>query len=336
MQKNTLITISKRTGFSISTVSRVLNGKATKSRISNETVKIITEEAKKCNYTPSLLAKSLRTSKTHTIGLLIPSIENPYFANIASIVICEAKKCNYTVVLMDTMESEENEQAGIASLRARQVDGIIVAPCGQDPSYLEDIDQNDIPVVLIDRYFEHTTLSYVCTNNYQGSYDAVNLLIKNGHKNILCIQGVQHSMPSKERIKGYLAALKNNGLIHKKRIVGSDFSIRNGYLETKLVLNDSDVPTAMFVMSNTILLGAIKAIRESNLKVPEDISIVSFDNHTYLDFLDPAITRISQPIREIGTLSIKILTQKMETHKPVNAKIQLPPELVLGKSIKQI
>lgn len=332
MKKETLITISERTGYSVSTVSRVLSGKANKYRISDKTIAIISEEARNCNYTPSLLAKGLRTSKTHTIGLLVPSIENPYFSNIASIVISEARKIGYTIVLVDTMEDENNEREGVESLLARMVDGIIVVPSGQDPEFLENVDKHT-PVVLIDRHYEPTSLSYVTTNNYEGGLEATKYLIGFGHRDILCIRGVHHSTPARERERGYLEALRQSGLEDKARVAGNDFTIQNGYLETKLALNGSKPPTAIFAMSNTILLGAIKAIRESALRIPDDISIVSFDNYTYLDYLDPAITRVGQRINEMGTLAIKLLLQRLEGGNVETAKIQLIPQLIVCNSV---
>ena len=267
-KKSTIVSISERTGFSVSTVSRVLNGKAELARISKSTVEAIQEEAKRCNYRPSLLAKGLRTSKTDTIGLVIPSMENLYFANLASTIIRDARAYGYTTVTVDTMEDEHNERNGIESLLARNVDGIIVTPCGQDPEWLENI------------------------NRY---------LLNNGHENILCIQGTPYSMPVRERVRGYIDALRDKGLDARARIVGDSFSIQNGYLETKLALNSPSRPTAIFALSNTILLGAIKAIKESELVMPDDISAVTFDNNTFLDFIDPPITRMSQPENEIGT-----------------------------------
>ncbi len=335
MQKETLITISARTGFSVSTVSRVLSGKANKYRISDKTVTAITEVARKYNYTPSILAKGLRTSKTHTIGLLVPCIDNPHFANIASIVIAEARKAGYTIVLVDSMESEELEREGIESLLARIVDGILVVPSGREPEFLEMVDR-ETPVVLLDRHFEPTTLSYVTANNYQGGFEATKYLIDFGHKDILCIRGVHHSMPTRERERGYMEALRQNGLQDRANIAGNDFSIDNGYLEAKLALNGVKPPTAIFAMSNTILLGIVKAIRESSLRIPDDISIVSFDNNIYLDYLDPAITRIGQRINEIGALAVKILLQRIEGGGSNDAKIQLSPQLIVGNSVSAI
>jgi LacI family transcriptional regulator len=333
MAKETLQTISERTGFSVSTVSRVLSGQAAKYRISDNAVEIITKEAKKSNYTPSLLAKHLRTGKTQTIGLLIPAIDNPYFANIASVIIAEAKNHGYTIILVDTMENEANEREGLDSLLSREVDGIMLAPSGSERAYMERINDTQTPIVLIDRFYDSTTLPYITTNNYQGAFDAVQYLADGGHRDILCIQGVPHSMPVRDRVRGYLDALKKNGLEKHARIVGNNFSIQNGYLEVRLALNLPSRPTAIFAMSNTILLGAVRAIRESGLEIPRDISIISFDDNTYLDFMNPAITRVSQPINEIGSLAVKILMDSFENGKRSDAQIQLSPRLIVRNSV---
>ena len=206
MSKETLISIAQRTGFSVSTVSRVLSGQAAKYRISEKTVALIAREAERCNYTPSLLAKGLRTSRTDTLGLLIPSIDNPYFAHIASIIVHEARAKGYKVILIDTSEDERNEREGVRSLLSRKVDGILIAPAGDDPAFLEAT-AHQTPVVCIDRHFAKTSLPYVVTDNLRGGREATQHLIDRGHRRILCIQGVRHSIPSADRVRGYRQAL---------------------------------------------------------------------------------------------------------------------------------
>ena len=271
--KETLVTISKRTGFAISTVSRVLNGQAEKYRISRKTVELILAEARRCDYTPSLLAKGLRMKRTNTLGLLIPQVSNPYFADIASAIIREARSHGYTVMVVDTMENEENEQEGIRTMLSRRVDGIVAVPCGRTPDHLEKVDRS-VPVMLVDRSFERTSLPYVCTDNYRGGVEATRILLQRGHRRIACIQGVPHSMPNRRRVQGYLDALRQAGLQEEAIITGDAFSLENGYRQTKLAVAGPDRPTAIFALSNTILLGAVKAIRESGLRIPEDISVV--------------------------------------------------------------
>ena len=235
MKKETIISLSQRTGFSVSTVSRVLSGQAADYRISAKTIALIESEAKRCGYTPSLLAKGLRTNRTHTIGLVVPCIGNPYFAMIASVVTAEAKRLGYTIIIVDSVESEADEQAGIRSLLSHKVDGIIVVPCGNDPSLLESVNAAT-PVVLIDRHYDNSELSYVCTDNYQGSVEAVRYLVACGHRDILCIRGNLQSSPVKARVKGYLDVLQDAGLADRAMVRGASFSVDNGYLETKLAL----------------------------------------------------------------------------------------------------
>ena len=330
--KETLATIAERTGFSITTISRVLSGKAEKYRISKNNAAIIIAEAKKRNYTPSFAAQSLRTNKTNTIGLLLPSVANPYFANMSSVIISEAKNRNFTTIVLDSMENEENQNSGAKILLSRRVDGIIAAPCGADASMLEKINTN-IPVILIDRHYENSKLPCVTTNNYKGGKDATSILISSGHKNIACIQGVITSLPNKRRVKGYLDALKEAGLDKYATVVGNNFSVQNGYVETKLLMEKTPRPTAIFALSNTIVLGAIKAIRETELKIPEDISIISFDNNIYFDYMTPAISRVSQPVEEMSKLATKLLFECIDQKKRITSHLEIAPSIIRRNSI---
>lgn len=331
--KTTLETISRTTGFSKSTISRVLNGKAFLNRIPATTVESILTAAKECGYTPNLVAHNLRSNKTNTIGLLIPSIANPYFADIASVVIAEAQRIGYTTIVTDTMEDSRIQDASVTTLISRMVDGIIIVPCGDNPKFLEQTNERCMPVVLIDRYYENSTLPYVVTNNFQGGYYATNFLIKNGHSDIACIQGSPSATPNKKRIEGYLSALEEAGIRDKAIIVGNDFSSQNGYLETKLLLNEEKHPSAIFALSNTIGLGAIKAIREAGLKIPDDISIISFDNNLYLDYFTPPVTRIGQMVDEMGKMAVKLIHESISNHRIVTSQIELSPEIVLRESV---
>ena len=311
MKKETLVSIAERSGCSISTVSRVLSGNAAKYRISQRTVARVTEEVKRCNYTPSLLAKGLRTNRTDTIGLLIPNIENSFFAGVAGVVIRESRNYNYKVVVVDTQEDERNEQDGLSALLARRVDGIVAAPCGSNSELFASVQEGGMPLVLIDRYLPDAgMLSYVTTDNYRGAVMATEYLLENGHRRIACIQGTPHSMPVRDRVRGFGDTLRAHGLGDRIVVTGEDFSVQNGYLETKLALAQAERPTAIFALSNLILLGVVKAVHESGLRIPDDISVVSFDDNMLFNYLDPAITCIGQPTDEIGTLAVKLLIRR--------------------------
>jgi len=337
MKDLTLQSIAQKCSCSISTVSRVINGNSKKYRISKATAERVMAEVTASGYIPPFTALSLRRGGSRMIGLLLPSVANPYFAEMASSIVSELYKYDYTVILVDTMEDENKLNESARSLLLRRVEGIIAVPCGDSPDVLEQIG-NEIPVVLIDRFYENTSLSYVTTNNFKGGQDGTAQLIQAGHKDIVCIQGKRDSMPNRERVDGYMQAMKEAGLESRARVIGDEFSVQNGYLETKVLLNGSSLPSAIFALSNTILLGVLKALKESRMRIPEDISIVSFDDNLYMDYLTPSMTRIGQPVDNMAKLAVKILCDRLMQQYDAKAvsQIRLMPSLILGESVARI
>ena len=173
----------------------------------------------------------------------------------------------------------------------------------------------------------------MATNNWQGGFDGTNILLRSGHRKIACIQGNLDSTPNRRRIEGYRAALRKAGLEEEERIVGNDFTVQNGYIETRLLLGSPERPTAILALSNTIGLGAIRAIREAGLRIPEDISIVSFDNNIYLDYLVPAVTRIGQRVEEMGRMAVKLLLESIRGQRKIGSQIELSTETILRDSV---
>lgn len=330
MKATTLKTISDATGFSVTTISRVLNGKSEQYRISKTSADAIIAEAKKCNYPFESTSQNLRNKDSKTIGLLIPYISNPYFADLASIIISEFDKNGYSIVVIDTMEDSSRMIEGIKSMIQRKVAGIIVVPCGKYSKEFDTLSKR-IPMVVLDRYYEESTLPYVVTNNYQGGFSATSKLIEKGHRKIACIQGVSSSSPNRERVQGYIDAMKSAGLEEEINVTGNDFTIHNGYVETKLLLSMEERPSAIFALSGTILLGSVKAVRESGAMIPEDIEYVSFDNNTFLDYLMPSISRINQPIEAMATLAVKILLDRISGENHFNSQIRLSPSFISGE-----
>lgn len=335
MKKDTLLSISKRTGYSVSTVSRVLSGKGKQYRIGDKTIDYITGVARSCNYTPDLIAQSLRTRKTNTIGLTIPSIDNPFFANLSGVIINHLKASGYNIIISDTMECEDNEISALNSFLSRKVDGIIAVPVSSSPAFLESVSRS-IPVVLIDRYFEETTLPYVCTDNYNGGYMATEYLINKGYREILAIQGVRSSMPNKERLRGFFQAVDDHKDLGVTRLTGGNsFSVDNGYNETMAAFKAGCRPDAIFAFSTTILLGVIKALRELDKRIPDDVAVISFDNNRFLDYLDPSVTRVEQPVSVIGKLvadNIVKMVENDDRDSLPQSQILIRPVLIEGQS----
>lgn len=336
MKKSSITDIAEMTGLSITTVSRVLSGKAEQYRIGKKSQQKIKAAAEKLNYVPNHFAANLRTGKSETIALIVPSLNNPFFAGIASYINAEVRKLGYITIIADSAEDPEIERIAIQQLQARNIEGLIIAPCGIDSDHIKQLHDKGLPVICIDRYFENLDIPYVSTDNYHGAFSATSHLISNGHKNIVCIQGVKTSTPNKFRVKGFKEAMEKANL-NTYDVVGDDFTVQNGYLETKLILQKKTQPTAIFALSNTIAMGVIKAIKEEGLKIPEDISIITFDDHPYLDFLSTPLTCVAQPVDDISKIAIKFLLTKLKNEDEIKTnQVLLKPTIKFKDSVQRI
>lgn len=333
--KPNIVDIASKSGFSITTVSRVLNGKADKYRISKETQQKIKNTAEELNYIPNEFARNLRTGKSKTIALIVPSLKNPFFAEIASAINTEVRKYNYITLIGDSDDNIGNEKKEILYLSSRNLDGMIIVPCGDEWEHLEKIQRKGIPLICIDRYFEGADLSFVSSDNYEGAYSATKYLIEQGHTSIACIQGVRHSIPNIQRVKGFVDALINSG-ITSYSVTGDAFSEQNGYLETKLLLQQKEKPTAIFAFSNTIAMGCIKALKEEKVKLPEDISLLTFDENPYLNFIEPPLTCISQPVEDICKIAVKMLFSNILEHDITPKRVLLKTQLKVRSSVRNL
>ncbi len=333
--KPNIVDIASKSGFSITTVSRVLNGKADKYRISKETQQKIKSMAEELNYIPNEFARNLRTGKSKTIALIVPSLKNPFFAEIASVVNSEVRKYNRITIIGDSDDNIDNEKTEVLHLSSRNLDGMIIVPCGDEWEHLEKIQRKGIPLICIDRYFEGADLSFVSSDNYEGAYSATKYLIEQGHTSIACIQGVRHSIPNIQRVKGFVDALINSG-ITSYSVTGDAFSEQNGYLETKLLLQQKEKPTAIFAFSNTIAMGCIKALKEEKVKLPEDISLLTFDENPYLNFIEPPLTCISQPVEDICKIAVKMLFSNILEHDITPKRVLLKTQLKVRSSVRNL
>lgn len=327
--------IATETGLSISTVSRVLNGKAVQYRIGKKSQEKILAVAKELNYVPNLFAANLRTGKSNTIALIVPSLNNPFFANLASTLNAEIRQFGYTTIISDSDENIEVEELEIQQVISRNVEGLIIAPCGNKWEHLKKLHDKGFPIICIDRYFKELDIPYVSTDNYNGAYTATKYLIENGHTLIAAIQGVKQSTPNKLRVEGFKDAMEEQG-IKNYTIVGDDFTMQNGYLETLLLLQQKEKPTAILTFSTTIAMGCMKALKELNVAIPNDISIITFDDHPYLDYLSTPISCIAQPVSDISKMAVKFLLARINKEKVKKDQILFKPEIKFKKSIGRI
>jgi len=334
-QKVSITDIANKTGLSITTVSRVLSGKAQKYRIGKKSQQKIKDVAEELNYIPNHFAANLKSGRSRTVAIIVPSLTNPFFAGIASEINAEVRRFDYITIIGDSDESFEIEKLELQQMMSRNIEGLIIVPCGNHWEHIKKLHDQGLPVVCIDRYFEELDIPYVSTDNYEGAYIATKYLIENGHSVITCIQGIQQSTPNRLRVKGFKDALEEEGII-SYIVVGDDFSVQNGYLETKLLLQQKQIPTAIFALSNTIALGCVKALKEKNIRIPEDISLITFDEHPYLDYLETPITCIAQPVSDISKLAIKFLFSRINNNEDNINQVLLKPEMKLKKSVRRI
>jgi len=335
---NSIKSLAETMDLSVCTISRVLSGQARKYRISEKTEEAVLAKAAQLDYTPDLTAKSLRLKKTKTLGLIVPDISNQFFSTLARHVELEARKGGYSIILCDSGKSTLTEIESLQLLNSRNVDGIIISPVGQVGSHFEALYKKGMPIVIVDRYFSKMKIPCVTSDNYKASVEAVSYLIENGHKKIACIQALQDCSLNMDRVNGYRDALKAHHIeVDESLIVGNEFDEHNGYIEAKLLLKRNPRPTAIFSVGSSITFGAIRAINEEGLTVPEDISILSFDEQPYFAYLNPPLTAVAQENALMGEISVKLLLAQLDTgniNKP--DYVVLPAKLNIRKSVKRI
>ncbi|MEA1897495.1 MAG: LacI family DNA-binding transcriptional regulator [Bacteroidota bacterium] len=334
IMKSPVITIkelAKLLDLSPTTVSRVLSGNAKKYRISDATEKLVKKTAKQYQYEPNQIARNLRLKETNTIGLVIPDISNLFFANLARIIEIELRKRGKLILLSDTHDNSDLEIETLMFLFGKKVDGMLIAPVGLKSEHLQRF--THVPMVMIDRYFTKLSVPYVSTDNFAGAYVATEYLINKNHSQIACIQGLVNAISNKERVRGFQKAIDDYGISSENiKIWGTDFSIENGYNTAKKLLVQASPPTAIFTLGNQIAIGAMRAIKENGLKIPKDISIISFDDQAYFDLTSPPLTTIRQPIDLIGQEAVRILFDLIDGKK-TESKL-LPAKLIERSSVE--
>lgn len=332
----TLKQIAKDLNISVSTVSRILNGKGKKSRISNATAETVLKYAEEVGYAPNLIAKGLQATQTFTLGLMVPNIANPFFAIMAKNIERWASREHYSIILVDSGEDVEKEKIQVKTMMGRKVDGLIVAPVGDSYQHFNKIKKQKIPLVFIDRYFSDSGIPYMTSENYKGAFNATSELIRNGHRRICLISGSPANELVQERTNGYVDALKQANIgVAKELVVGRAFSVQNGFESTKCVLQLKKPPTAILAMNNLIGFGVLKAVKELGLKIPDAVSLIIFDDNPYLSLLNPSISTVRQNSEKIGEMAVKaILTEIKKDFNITSMKI--PTELIIRESVRDI
>lgn len=337
----TIREVAKRAGVSCATISRVINNSdIVKDKTRDHVIKII----KEMGFAPNEVARSLSKNETKTIGVVVPDINNPFFGDVIKGVSMLADKHHLNILLCDTNEDTEKEKNSLHMLKEQRIRGIIIGPASDknefNSEYLSILENMGIPIVLVGRDVKYSNFDGVFIDNVQGACDGVTALIQNGHKKIAIIAGPEDSKPGRERLGGYLKAMTMNGLdVSEDYIFRGNFKLESGYEFTRQILKMEDRPTAIFTCNNMMTLGCIKAIMEIDLKIPDDIALVGFDEIEILNIFNMHISVISRPTLEMGVIAMEMLLERLnkkESGGSASKRVTLMPELICKGSERLI
>jgi LacI family transcriptional regulator len=331
----TLEQVAQAAGVSASTASRALAGKARECRISEKTELAILKAAKGLGFRPSHVARSLRTQRTNLIGLLVPDASNPFFAAIARKATIHAERQGLSTLLADSHDSIEHEKDLLTHLQSRQVEGFIICPIGDCSSHLKSLEESGANVVVVDRCFHDVRLVTVTSENEGGAYAATGAIISKGHRQIGCLQGRPGTSTNEERLTGFRRALEANQIRSDANFIrGDDFSEDSGYRATCELLDNHPEITALFALSNQNALGALRAFGERKLHVPQNISLITFDDAPFSEYLAAPLSVIRQDVEAIGTRAAELLIEQIRTDIRQDELLhRIPVQLILRDSI---
>ncbi|MBM7556290.1 LacI family DNA-binding transcriptional regulator [Halanaerobacter jeridensis] len=327
----TIRDVATEAGVSEATVSRVINNSA---RVTYQTKEKVTQAIDELNYSPNANARHLRRSETKLIGLVIPDIWNPFFGGIVRGVEDLARNNDYNVVLLNTSGLLARERKCINVLKDRRVDGLIYMGKTYDQQRIDLLSNCDFPIVIISR--EENEIDYPTVNidNYQAAYDMTNYLIEEGYQKIAFIGGPEEDKTAGlKREKGYRQALADNELqFDFDLMVKGDFTLQSGYQGIAEILKQNIVPDAVFAANDEMAVGAMKYIREQGYSIPEDIAVAGFDNISLVDYVEPRLTTVVQPVYELGQTGIKTLLKLIKGEELEDNNIVLDYDIEVRES----
>jgi DNA-binding LacI/PurR family transcriptional regulator len=325
--KVTIYDVAKKAGVSIATVSKVINNTG---NISEKTRKKVLAVTKKLDFYPNVMASALMGKKTKTIGLLIPDLANPFFSELARNIEDSANELGYNLIMCSTDYLTEKENKYLALLKQKNVDGFILASGFEDLTKVQELIEANIPVSIIARDSPMIPINTVAIDDFMGGYQATSYLISLGHENIGII--ARDVWSNRERVRGYRQALEDNGIKAPGNFeYTKEISIVWGKKITQNYLNSANPPTAIFTCNDLLAIGAIHAAREYGISVPEQLSVIGFDDTMLATLIAPTLTTMAQPIQIMGKEIMELMVGMIERNESIK-RITLMPELVERES----
>lgn len=332
----TMREVARMAGVSVQTVSHVVNQTGS---ISSRTRSRVQKAIERLKYRPHPIARSMRTRETRLIGLLVLDITNPVLSHISSEVEAAAHASGYRVLLYNAHHDARLEQESLESFAERFVDGLIIVNAVDQNRTFAWLKEGAISTVLVD-CLATAKLPSVTMDNFQGAYLATEHLIKLGHKDIAHLPGALSLEVARQRLAGYKQALADFKLAKREWVMNPVNDLWNyeaGYLATKKMLEKKKHPTAIFVAGDQMAIGAYRAVAEAGLSIPEDISVVGFDDIEAASYTTPPLTTVRQPFKNIASQAFNLLLELLErSKKSGRSQIVLPPELIVRSSTRSL
>jgi len=329
--KTTIHDIARELKITSGTVSRALNDSP---RISDETRRLVKEKAKELNYQRNRIASSLRSGKSNTIGVMIPSAQMNFFGSVVHGIEMMASSKGYNILLYQTEETTQLEKKAIETFLGARVDGILasIAKETTDFSHFKDLSKKAIPLVLFDRTIVDFNVPSVVIDDYKGAFMATEHLIKKGYRRIAHVSGPQQLTNFNNRLLGYLGALKaNNIAVDKQLIYSGDLSIQCGMESVEYFFGLKKIPDAVFASEDFSALGIIKGLKDRKVNMPKDFGVIGFANENFGEHISPSLSSVDQQTVEMGkkaaTLLIEIISKGNKEPKKKLENIILEPIL---------
>ena len=327
----TITDVAKEANVSVATVSRVLNKK---NSVKPETVERVQKAIEKLSFEPNMSARNLRRNETRVILIIAPNITNPYYSHILSGIGDAANESKYSALIYNTSGDITCEKAGLEMLKKKRADGAILLANGMNSTWIQEYSK-EYPIVQCSEYALKLDIPRISIDNYKAATDVMNYVIGLGHKRIATISSSNNYVSTALRLQGYLDSLKCHDLeIHREYIsmASVDYSFKSGKSSAYKLLQQKHRPTAIFCISDILALGAITAASELGIRVPEDLTVIGFDDVDNTTMFHPYITTIAQPCYELGKESFRILNACMNDEKGINKKIVLPHKFIIRES----
>lgn len=328
----TIKDVARETNLAISTISKFMNGGTVRA----ENRELIEAAIVKLGYSPNHTARGLRTSKTYMIGLITGRMNSPHTAAIISEIEKKFRLLGYSVTFATHEEDGIRAKDYVDYMVERGVDGVISTPIGFERDYLKSAVDRDIPVLLLEEHSGEVQTDCVQVDCCGGAYQIVDHLVGCGHSRIAIIQGPEYKLTSKERLKGYLRVLEDYEIpVRQEYLLPGDFKYKSGYEAIQALWKLKERPTAVFVSNYDMCLGAMAAVHNLGIRVPEELSVVSFDDFELSVMVRPKLTTVRQPLEKLADVACDLLYRRMQGHySDFPRKIRLKPECIYRDSVK--